>query len=554
MTDGAQTHGAQTHGAQTHGAQTHGGEHNRDREQDCVSATPRIVIREATAADTETLVALDHEIFPLDAWSANTMASELASAHTNYWVLDNGERVLGVLGILAAQGAGEADVQTLAIAPAARRQGWARKLMQLGMQWARERGAKLIFLEVRESGVPAQQLYASLGFTEIGRRPNYYPGGKEAAIVMRADLNHTAPAAAEHEPLILGIETSCDETGVGIVRGRTLLTNTVASSMDEQAKYGGVVPEVAARAHADAMVPVLEQALADAQVTLDDIDAIAVTAGPGLAGALMVGVGAAKALAQATGKPLYGVNHLVGHVAADLLREDTAPIEFPAIALLVSGGHTSLIRVDSLTGDSEMLGETIDDAAGEAFDKIARVLGLPYPGGPHIDRVAADGDPTAFRFPRGLNRASDHTRGHRFNFSFSGLKTSVARVVERFEDAGDPVPVADIAASFREAVADVLLIKALDACAEFGIPRLLLAGGVAANGRLRELAAERTAAAGVSLHIPPLSLCTDNGAMIAALGAELVRAGESPSSQSFPADSTLPMTSATISGSANSAP
>ncbi|MFD2674458.1 tRNA (adenosine(37)-N6)-threonylcarbamoyltransferase complex transferase subunit TsaD [Gulosibacter bifidus] len=511
-------------------------------------------IRLATAADIPQLLELDHATFPKDSWSEATIISEVTSIYTGYWVVADANRVLGVLGVLAAQGAGEADIQTLAIDPSIRRQGWARKLLREGLRWARSRGASLVFLEVRESGTAAQQLYRDLGFTEIGRRPNYYPGGKEAAIVMRADLTKMNLDDAPREPLVLGIESSCDETGVGIVRGRTLLTNTVASSMDEHAKYGGVVPEVAARAHADAMVPVLQQALADAGVTLDEIDAISVTAGPGLAGALMVGVGAAKALSQATNKPLYGVNHLVGHVAADLLREDADAIEFPAIALLVSGGHTSLIRVNSLSGDSEMLGETIDDAAGEAFDKVARVLGLPYPGGPHIDRVAADGDAAAFKFPRGLSRASDHARGHRYNFSFSGLKTSVARVIEGFEDRDETVPVADIAASFREAVVDVLITKALAACADTGIPRLLLGGGVAANGRLREVAAERCAEAGVSLHIPPLSLCTDNGAMIAALGAELVRAGHAPSSLSFPADSTLPMTCAEISGTANSAP
>lgn len=529
-------------------------------------AASKLVIRDAIAADMPQLLELDRAVFPQDSWTDGIYTAELNSPHTRYWVLSDHETIHGVLGVQAARGAGEADVQTLAIAPKMRRQGWARKLLTLGMRWARDRGAQLIFLEVRESGQAAQALYQSIGFTEIGRRPGYYPGGKEAAIVMRADIEHsletigatpTDTNAAEspdriREPLVLGIETSCDETGVGIVRGHTLLTNTVASSMDEHAKYGGVVPEVAARAHADAIVPVLQQALSEANVQLDDLDAIAVTAGPGLAGALMVGVGAAKALAQATGKPLYGVNHLVGHVAADLLREDAAPIEFPAIALLVSGGHTSLIRVNDLTGDSEMLGETIDDAAGEAFDKIARVLGLPYPGGPHIDRVAAEGNPEAFRFPRGLSRASDHARGHRYNFSFSGVKTSVARIVEGFQDTGETVPVADIAASFREAVVDVLLTKALAACADFGIPRLLVGGGVAANGRLREVAAERTAAAGVSLHIPPLSLCTDNGAMIAALGSEIVRAGHAPSSPSFPADSTLPMTSAAISASETS--
>ena len=354
------------------------------------------------------------------------------------------------------------------------------------------------------------------------------------------------------EPLVLGIETSCDETGVGVVRGRTLLANTIASSMDEHARFGGVVPEVAARAHLEALQPTLERAVAEAGVEFDELDAIAVTCGPGLAGALMIGVAAAKALAISLGKPLYAVNHLVGHVGADLLQGEglrgvegssggIGELELPTVALLVSGGHTSLLLVRDLVSDVELLGETIDDAAGEAFDKVARLLGLPYPGGPHIDRVAAAGDPQAIRFPRGLTKAKDLER-HRYDFSFSGLKTSVARWVEQRQDAGEQIPVADVAASFREAVADVLTEKALAACRDLGVPRLLLGGGVAANARVRELAAERAAAQGVELRVPPLSLCTDNGAMIASLGAQLVMAGREPSSLGFGADSTLPVT------------
>ena len=289
------------------------------------------------------------------------------------------------------------------------------------------------------------------------------------------------------EPLVLGIETSCDETGIGIVRGQTLLANVIASSMDEHARFGGVVPEIAARAHLEALEPTLRAALAEAGVGLADLDAVAVTNGPGLAGALMVGVGAAKALALALDRPLYAVNHLVGHVGADVLRDDGTALELPTVALLVSGGHTSLLLVRDLTSDVELLGETIDDAAGEAFDKVARLLGLPYPGGPHIDRVAAEGDPAAIRFPRGLTLPKDLER-HRYDFSFSGLKTAVARHVERLRDAGEEVPVADVAASFREAVADVLTAKAVAACQDLGVPRLLLGGGVVANARVRALA------------------------------------------------------------------
>jgi N6-L-threonylcarbamoyladenine synthase len=344
-------------------------------------------------------------------------------------------------------------------------------------------------------------------------------------------------------PLVLGIETSCDETGVGIVRGETLLANVIASSMEEHARYGRVVPEIAARAHLEARPPTLEAALAEADVALGDLDAIAVTSGPGLSGALMVGIAAAKALAIALGKPLYAVNHLVGHVGADILTGDE--LRYPTVALLVSGGHTSLLLVRDLISDVELLGETIDDAAGEAFDKVARLLGLPYPGGPEIDRAAQGGDPAAIRFPRGLSLPKDLV-AHRYDFSFSGLKTAVARHVEQRRDAGEPVLVAGVAASFREAVIDVLLTKALAACADLGVPRLLLGGGVVANARLREAAAERCAGAGVELRIPPLALCTDNGAMIAALGAQLVLAGREPSGMGFGADSTLPVTEVLI--------
>ena len=337
--------------------------------------------------------------------------------------------------------------------------------------------------------------------------------------------------------LVLGIETSCDETGVGVVRGRELLSNTIASSMAEHARYGGVVPEVAARAHLEALRPAIRAALAEAGVGPGDLDAVAVTSGPGLAGALMVGVGAAKALAIGLDRPLYAVNHLVGHIAADLLDPSASPLTTPTIALLVSGGHTSLLLVRDLTGDVELLGETLDDAAGEAFDKVARLLGLPYPGGPEIDRAAATGDAAAIRFPRGLSRASDLAE-HRYDFSFSGLKTAVARHRELSPDTA----VADVAASFREAVVDVLVTKALDACTRLGVPRLLLGGGVVANRRLREAAQERAAAAGVTVRIPPLSLCTDNGAMIAVLAAELIAHGRPPSNLGFGADSTLPVT------------
>ena len=351
------------------------------------------------------------------------------------------------------------------------------------------------------------------------------------------------------EPLVLGIESSCDETGIGIVRGTTLLTNTVSSSMDEHVRFGGVIPEIASRAHLDAMIPALQAALAEAGVTLAELDAIAVTSGPGLSGALMVGVSAAKALAVATGKPLYAINHLVAHVGVGVLDGGTLPENLGA--LLVSGGHTEVLRVANLTSDVELLGSTIDDAAGEAYDKVARILGLGYPGGPAIDRLAREGNPKAIRFPRGLTQpkymgTADAPGPHRYDWSFSGLKTAVARCVEQYEAAGQEVPVADIAASFQEAVVDVITAKAVLACTEHGITNLLLGGGVAANSRLRALTAERCAGNGIALRVPPISLCTDNGAMVAALGAQVVMAGAEPSGIGFAPDSSMPVTSVSL--------
>ena len=330
--------------------------------------------------------------------------------------------------------------------------------------------------------------------------------------------------AVTDQPLVLGIETSCDETGVGLVRGHTLLADAVASSIDEHARFGGVVPEVASRAHLEAMVPTVERACETAGVKLHEIDAIAVTSGPGLAGALLVGVAAAKAMAIGLGKPLYGVNHLAAHVAVDQLEH--GPLPEPCVALLVSGGHSSLLRVSDVTADVVPLGQTIDDASGEAFDKVARLLGLPFPGGPHIDREARSGSSVAIDFPRGLTSRRDLER-HRFDFSFSGLKTAVARWVEAREAAGEPVPVADVAASFQEAVCDVLTRKAIDA---------------AANSRLRQMAEERAAARGIRVRVPRPGLCTDNGAMVAALGAEMVSRGHQPSMLDLPADSSMPVT------------
>jgi N6-L-threonylcarbamoyladenine synthase len=340
------------------------------------------------------------------------------------------------------------------------------------------------------------------------------------------------------EPLVLGIETSCDETGIGIVRGRSLLANEIASSVAEHARYGGVVPEVAARAHLEAFYPTLDRALSTAGVKLADLDAIAVTRGPGLAGPLLVGTGAATGIAAGLGIPIYGVNHLAAHIAVDSLEHEPEP----TIALLVSGGHSSILEVRDINSDIRQLGATFDDAAGEAFDKIARILGLPFPGGPHLDRLAQTGDGEAIEFPRGLTLfADDRERAEKeFSFSFSGLKSAVARWIEKNPDLSERER-ANIAASFQEAVVDVLTRKAFAACERTGIKRLLVAGGVAANSRLRALAVERAEQAGIALAIPSPALCTDNGAMVAALGALAVRAGIAPDGLALDVDPGLPV-------------
>ena len=332
--------------------------------------------------------------------------------------------------------------------------------------------------------------------------------------------------------IILGIESSCDETGVGIIDlaadgTMTILADAVASSMDQHARFGGVVPEIASRAHLEAMQPVMHAALSEAGITAPDV--VAATVGPGLAGALLVGASAAKAYAAAWGVPFYGVNHLGGHVAVANLEGEPLP---HAIALLVSGGHTQLLEVTAVGKPMRELGSTLDDAAGEAYDKVARLLGLGYPGGPIIDKLAQQGNKKAIAFPRGLKNSS-------YDFSFSGLKTAVARYVEQAERNNSTISIEDVCASFQEAVCDVLTLKAIRACKDTGAQVLLLGGGVAANSRLRELAGRRCQSAGIELRVPRFTLCTDNGVMIAALAAQLIHEGAQPSALSIGTDTSL---------------
>ena len=320
--------------------------------------------------------------------------------------------------------------------------------------------------------------------------------------------------------LVLGIETSCDETAVGIVEDRLhLRADVVASQVALHARFGGVVPEVAARAHLDAILPTIDRALTDAGVRLPDLDAIAVTRGPGLAGALLVGVAAAKGLALATDLPLIGVNHLRAHLeVAQLEHGDLDVSDGPVVALVVSGGHTSIIAL-APDGTMSELGATLDDAAGEAFDKIARYLGLGFPGGPAIDRAARTGRADAHDFPRPMLDEPG------YDLSLSGLKSAVVRELDRLDAAGTPVHLPDVAASFQEAIVDVQVTKTMRAAADLGAPTVLLAGGVAANSRLRERFDAACRAAGVRFVVPSPRLCTDNGAMVAASGSNMLAAG-----------------------------
>ena len=321
-------------------------------------------------------------------------------------------------------------------------------------------------------------------------------------------------------PLVLGIETSCDETGVAVVEGYEVRSSVLASQTDAHSRFGGVVPEVAARSHVEAIRPLMHQALGRAGVHSDQIEAVAATRGPGLVGALMVGFAFGKALAWSLGKPFYGVDHMEGHLFAPRLEFDE--YQPPAVVLLASGGHSQIVHVKAW-GDYETLGGTIDDAAGEAFDKLARYMGLGYPGGPAIDAESSDGDPRAVDFPRAL---ADRP----YDFSFSGLKTSVIAYLERARDAGTLPRRADVAASIQEAIVDVLVAKTFNAVEATGAETVAGGGGVLANRRLRQRLAEEADKRGAGLYIPSPALCTDNGAMVAAVGVERLTSGAPPDS------------------------
>ncbi|WIK64627.1 tRNA (adenosine(37)-N6)-threonylcarbamoyltransferase complex transferase subunit TsaD [Gleimia hominis] len=362
---------------------------------------------------------------------------------------------------------------------------------------------------------------------------------KRVDTALKTPQLETSQRWKKDNPLVLGIESTCDETGFALVRGGELLVDRTATSMDEYARYGGIIPEIASRAHLESFLPTLESALTEAHVRLEDVDAIAVAAGPGLIGSLTVGICGAKALAQTLGKPIYGVNHVLGHLAVDELVDGPMPEQF--IGLVVSGGHSNLLHVRDLATDVEELGGTLDDAAGEAFDKVGRLLGLPYPGGPHVDKLSQAGNVEAIRFPRGLASARDKNK-YRYDFSFSGLKTAVSRYVSAHEKKGEPFSHEDVCAGFSEAVNDSLTAKAVQACLDLECSTIVVGGGYSANSRLRSLIQKRAQAKGLTVRMPPLRFCTDNGAQIAAIGSTLVRAGVRPSEPDFAPDSQMSLT------------
>ena len=482
-------------------------------------------------------------------WTRAMFEEELTQPGRTWWVAHDMGTVIGFAGAVLA---GDVlDVMDVAVSAKRRREGIARSLLQRlaydGHVW----GAQSMTLEVAESNVAARELYTSLGFTRCGLRKNYYGEGEHALVMSAAlplaivsDFSVPEPQASvrpwpivpakrsaeaseaieEAAPLILAIESSCDETAMAIIDGQgKVLCNVVATQIDFHARFGGVVPEIASRKHTEAIVGVYEETMAQAGVhfgvdTLapSDLAAVGVTAGPGLVGALVVGVAFAKGLCGASDLPLIAVNHLEGHLLANLF--ETPDLQPPFVASLVSGGNTMLVHVRDW-GDYVLLGATIDDAVGEAFDKVAKALGLGYPGGPVISKLSAKGNPRAIQFPRAMMHSGD------YRFSLSGLKTAVITYIQGENKAGRAIHLPDLAASFEAAVIDVQVAKAVHAVEETGVEDFCVGGGVAANPKLREAYRKTFERMGVRVTVPPFSVCGDNGAMIAVAALRSYNAG-----------------------------
>ncbi len=468
-----------------------------------------VVLREMTLRDLDAVGAIENASFSAP-WSRGQFVEELTRDDRVWLVAEHGGRIVGYGGIMFAPDA--AHLMNLATEAGWRRRGVASAIVVALAKRARARGLRSMTLEVRASNVAARRLYERFGFRVSGRRVAYYQDTGEDALLMWTETATPLAIDKAHrgEELMLAIETSCDETAAAVsCGGRETLSSVVATQMDFHARFGGVVPEIASRKHTEAIVGVVDEALELAGVSLGAIDAIAVTYGPGLIGALGVGLAYAKGLAFATGLPLVGVNHLEGHIVANTLADPT--VQPPFVALIVSGGHTSLVHVPAW-GEYRLLGSTLDDAAGEAFDKVAKLLGLGYPGGPAISRLAESGDPSAIAFPRAMLHSGD------LDFSLSGLKTAVISYVRAEQAAGRSIDLPDLAASFQAAVIDVQVAKTVQAALMCGVERVCIGGGVAANVALRAALSRELARHGITLSVPPFHLCTDNAAMIGAAG------------------------------------
>jgi len=475
-----------------------------------------VSLREMDVGDVEAVLAIERKSF-VEPWSSGMFEQELRRRGRIWLVAEDPTGVLvGYGGVMAIDE--KAHLMNLAVAEESRCKGIGRLLLGELERLAVSAGARCLTLEVRADNQAALAFYHGEGLKVVGRRRQYYEEGEDALIMSSGLPGREEAARDAGGELVLAIETSCDETAAAVMRGGSeLLSSVVASQVDFHARFGGVVPEIASRKHTEAIVGVVAEALEHAEIGFGDLDAIAVTRGPGLIGALVVGMAYAKGLSFATGLPLVGVNHLEGHIFANVLADPG--IEPPLVALVVSGGHTSLVHLPQW-GIYDTLGETVDDAAGEAFDKVAKVLGLGYPGGPVLSRLAEEGDPNAIAFPRAMMRSGD------YRFSLSGLKTAVINHIRHEQEAGRSVDIPDLAASFEAAIVDVQVAKTVQAAVEHGVDTVCLAGGVAANRRLRDSLAEALSGHGIGLSVPPVGLCTDNAAMIAAAGTWRLRRGE----------------------------